>query len=95
LFHGNETNGVLNLASVLKDGSWIIHPLDNDHFRSVRDLTKQRLEATMINHAYMSQFVYITRSHAKDDNCHADDRGHPSLKVCLDESPNEVFYVFL
>ena len=94
LFKGKAENGEYLLVKALESGSWIPATMDNEAFRDRRENMKKLLEASMINHAWRSEFVIVTRSRAKGDSCFGDDRGHPALKVCLeDEYPGEVFYV--
>lgn len=93
VFTGTERDGATLLITVLNERSWIYNKLNNEDFTLMRQRFKERLEGGMINHAWRSQYVFISRSRAKGDSCYGDDRGHPALKVCLpDLAPGEVFY---
>lgn len=50
--------------------------------------------ASAIGTMWSTENNYIVASDVSDGGCKADSRGHPSLKACLDEYPDKVFYTF-
>jgi hypothetical protein len=50
--------------------------------------------ASAIGTMWSTENTYIVASDVSEDGCKADSRGHPSLKACLEEYPDKVFYTF-
>jgi hypothetical protein len=50
--------------------------------------------ASAIGTMWSTENTYIIASDVGDGGCEADGRGHPSLKACLSEYPDKVFYTF-
>lgn len=50
--------------------------------------------ASAIGTMWSTENTYIVASDVSDGGCKADSRGHPSLKACLEEYADKVFYTF-
>ncbi|KAG9513442.1 hypothetical protein KCV07_g8802, partial [Aureobasidium melanogenum] len=90
----NGTNGIIanmTLVDIVQSGLYTTTTeLTPEYETQLHNLWT----ASAIGSIWGTEQSYIVASDVSDGGCKADSRGHPSLKACLDEYPDKVFYVF-
>lgn len=91
LLSGSADNTTSNIAAHVQTGAWADKKMADVSYVAV---AKNVWFATYLGMIWKAERTYIVMSDVSSGSCATDNRGPSKLKVCLDEYPGNVFYIY-